>query len=89
MSFKTLSSGTFILWVKLKLKVSRKVHILDFSDNFVQNIVKFSQKNLHNLWPKIFEDSLASENEPKMDLQTKIFEALLQHWYEQGYKASF
>ena len=69
--------------------LKKSTYFLNFSDNFVQNIVKFSHKNLRNLWPKIFEDSLASENEPKMDLQTKIFEALLQHWYEQGYKASF
>ena len=80
------------MWGKLKFKVLRKVHISGIFQPILSKIllnfpIKSSQSSALNLWS--FEDSLASENEPKMktkmDLRTKIFEAskifeaLLQH----------
>ena len=71
-----------IMWGKLNFKVLRKLHTFRLFQTILSKILinfskKSSQSSAKNLGS--FEDSLASENEPKMDLQTKIFEASLQH----------
>ena len=77
------------MWGKLKFKVLKKVHISGLFQTILSRILlNFPKKSLQSPAKNLqsFKDSSAYKNEPKMktkmDLQTKIFEASLQHWYK-------